>query len=241
MVNLLDLTGLIGILSFIMALAAGIFLLYTYRSTKKNQRLIWGIGMISYAIGHLIFAIAIIFELDIVNFELFKFLIWFYINISGAIAMGCMLAGVLPFFFEDNKFINYGLPISYTVGYFLGTTLFAYILPGANPLNIINLEYQILNPGIYISINNPTFQYSNMSWFAVEWLIPASFVIGLLFLQHYRQRQAQPSLFIAIHFIGYALLLFIWPITDLKLIFYAARCAISGFLLYGFYIMAKKE
>ncbi|MFX0095600.1 MAG: hypothetical protein ACFFBD_27935 [Candidatus Hodarchaeota archaeon] len=238
MVNLLEPTGLIGLLSFLMALGAGIFLLYTYMNTKKLQRLIWGIGMVAYASGHLIFAIAVLFEIRATDFEFFKFLIWFYINISGAITMGCMLAGVLPFFFEDNKVINWGLPVLYALGYFLGTTLFGYILPGNTPLNFINLEFMIMQT------QYPTdsyFQYANMSWFAVEWLIPASFAIGFLFLQHYRQREAQPSLFIAIHFIGYALLLFIWPFTELKLIFYASRCAISALLLYGFWLMTKKD
>lgn len=152
--------------------------------------------------------------------------------------MGCMLVGVLPIFFKEKNLYSFGISIAYTIGYFLGTTLYGFILPGDTPLNFINLKYLLLTA----TYTNPSlFQYDNMSWFAVEWLIPASFIIGLLFFQHYKKKEANPSLFIAIHFIGYALLLFIWPFEELKLVFYETRAFLSFILLYGFSLLSRKQ
>ena len=64
--------------------------------------------------------------------------------------------------------------------------------------------------------------------------------IAFLFFMHYRETKALSSLLIGVHFLGYVLLLFIWPLEDFKLAFYAGRTIITTIMAIGFIDLIRR-
>ncbi|MHA2369627.1 MAG: hypothetical protein ACXADX_12480 [Candidatus Hodarchaeales archaeon] len=187
-------------------------LLYDWNRTGKRQRLEWGIGIVAYAIGHFI-----------------VFLIYWFI-LSGNELL--ITKDTLDFWDEKNEYV-YGLPALFAAIYFGGTTLYAYFLPDDTPFKFINLGGSVLDTHEYT-------QYDNMSWYVIECLFPVSLLIGILFLMHYRDSEMISSLLIAIHFLGYCVLLVLWPFEDFKLTFYAGRTVITTIMAIGFIDLMRK-
>ena len=79
-----------------------------------------------------------------------------------------------------------------------------------------------------------------MSWWVVELLIPASFFIGIIFLRHYKISGTTWGLLIGLSFVIYAIILFIWPIAELKPLFYIVRTISVGFLSLGGILLARE-
>ncbi len=226
--------------SSVAILSAGV-LGFDWKRTRKRQRMEWSIAMFSYAIGHFIVFLIywyilsgnklIITGKDLEFWDV-KTWVWIYINLSGALTMALILKGLLPLFTEKQLYKN-GAPILFALIYFIGTTAYAFFLEDDNPLKFIML-------GKLVDDSKKYTQYNNMSWWAVECLIPISFLIGVLFFLHYRDSEMLSSLLISIHFLGYALLLFIWPFEDLKLQFYVGRTIITTILTLGFIDLMRK-
>lgn len=219
---------------------AGI-LLYDWNRTKKSQRLDWGIGMFTYAMGHFIvfliywFIVSgneFIITAETLDFWDVKTWVWVYVNLGGAITMALIMKGLLPLFTEKNEYI-FGLPVLFAAIYFVGTTAFGFFLADDTPVKFVNLGALALETHDYT-------QYDNMSWYVIECLFPVSLLIGILFLMHYRESEMISSLLIAIHFLAYCGLLIIWPFEDFKLAFYAGRTVITTIMALGFIDLIRK-
>ncbi len=223
-----DLIAVASLLSSIVAFVVSSLLLYDWKRTEKQQRLEWGIGMFTYAIGH--FIVFILYSLIIPEGNDVQPLLWIYVNLGGAITMALILKGILPLFTEKPTYI-YGIPIGYALLYGVGSYLYAFVLPEDTLLNFIMLGELL---------DKPYTQNNNMSWYVVELLIPASFVLAFLFIMHFRETQALSSLLISIHFFGYALLLFVWPFDDFKLLFYSGRTLITTIMALGFVDLIRR-
>ncbi|MFX0117004.1 MAG: hypothetical protein ACFFB3_20830 [Candidatus Hodarchaeota archaeon] len=226
--------------SSVAAFMAGI-LIYDWNRTEKHQRLEWGIGMVTYSIGHfIVFMIywfilsgnELIITAETLDFWDVKTWVWVYVNLGGAITMALIMKGLLPLFTKKSKYV-YGIPALFASLYFVGTTAYAYILPNDSSFKFVNLGASMLDTHDYT-------QYDNMSWYLIELLFPVSLFIGILFLMHYRDSEMISSLLIAIHFLGYCLLLIIWPFEDFKLAFYAGRTVITTIMAIGFIDLIRK-
>ncbi|MFW9995552.1 MAG: hypothetical protein ACFFD4_26175 [Candidatus Odinarchaeota archaeon] len=223
-----DLIAIASLISSLVALAVSGLLIYDWNRTKKQQRLEWGIGMFTYAIGHLIVCLMYLGSPSILPANVLW--LWIYVNLGGAITMALILKGLLPLFTEKQMYV-YGVPIGFALIYGLGSFMYGFILPADNPINFIML-------GSFLGTDFS--QIANMSWWVVECLIPASFVIGFLFIMHYKESKMVSSLLISVHFIGYMLLLFIWPFSEFKLLFYTGRTVITTILAVGFIDLIRR-
>lgn len=248
MADITPFIALASLISSILSFVVSGVLLYDWKRTRKQQRLEWGVGMLTYAMGHFIFFLmnTITSDLRFILLEqpfceYVKILpgcsphvemlwLWIYINLGGAITMSLFLKGLLPLFTQKSAYI-YGIPISFALIYGIGSFLYGFILPPGTPLNFIMLG---------TILNQDFSQKANMSWFIVECLIPVSFIIGFLFIMHYKETKARPSLLISMHFFGYTLLLFIWPFSNMKLLFYVSRTVITTILAIGFIDLIRR-
>jgi len=252
---------LASLISSIVAFTVSCILIYDWKKTRKQQRLEWGIGMLTYAMGHFIFFLMKVITEDtpllVGNlcdyFPLFPgcpdvyiLWLWIYINLGGAITMALILKGILPIFTNKSLYI-YGIPIGFALIYGIGSFLYGFVfdviwnLPEDNIFELVMLGQFF--PG---DLHQDPSNIANMSWFIVECLIIVSFIIGFLFIMHYKELKkeglkARPSLLISIHFFGYTLLLFIWPFGSLEeigpifhLLFYSGRTIITTILAIGF-------
>jgi hypothetical protein len=214
-----------AIISAIISYLTGLIFFVSYVKDKKINRLIWGIAFILYAIGHTIMGVIAGIDLSLSNPSAFLIFMWIYVNLGGAGTTGLILYSTFPFFTEKSKIreLITGIFVAFYTG---GSALFAFVLPDENPLAIIN----------------PTThsQLGNMSWWVVELLIPASFFIGIIFLRHYKISGTTWGLLIGLSFIIYAIILFVWPIPELKPLFYIVRTISVGFLSLGGIMLARE-
>ncbi len=205
--------------SSFMAYIAAFTLFHDYYYTRESPRLEWGMGMIAYATGHLILgSMGFIIESS-------DFFFYLYITISGAISMGFMLFGTLILFFAERNRARV-IASSYGLFYFLGMIFFAWIDPSVLPVT----------PVLFGEVTNRMMA----SWFVVETLIPVSFLIAYIMYINLKQTKNISSLWISLHFFLYALLLFIWPFEDLKVLFYVGRALTTGTILVGVRELRRK-
>lgn len=223
-IDIMALIFVTSIISAIISYLAGMVFFLSYAKEKKSNRLIWGLAFILYAIGHTIMGVVAAINLPAIDMEAYKLWIWVYVNVSGAGTTGLILYSTVPFVTEKQKIRE--LLTGIFMGLYVGVSaLFAFVLPDENALAFIN-------PVAHT-------QYNNMSWWVVECLIPASFFIGIVFIRHFKVSGTVWGLLIGLSFIIYAIILFIWPITDLKPIFYIVRCISVGFLCIGGILLAR--
>lgn len=210
-----------ALISAIISYITGIIFSITYVKDKKPNRLVWGIAFVLYAIGHTITSFIAMLTFDA---ETTKFLLWLYVNLSGAGTTGLILFSTIPFITEKANikilvtFIFMGL-------YIIGSAIFAFILPDENP-------FAFINPTTHT-------QTANMSWWVVELLIPASLFIGIVFIRHYKISGTLWGLLIGLSFLIYGIILFIWPIPEMKPTFYTIRCISVGLLGIGGVLLAR--
>ncbi|MCK4848503.1 MAG: hypothetical protein KAT16_05740 [Candidatus Heimdallarchaeota archaeon] len=253
--------ALASLISSILSLAVSVLLIYDWKNTRKQQRLEWGVGMLTYALGHFIFFLMNFIteqtEVPFLGEPLCTYLaifpgcpnvsllwLWVYINLGGAITIPLMLKGLLPFFTEKSRYI-YGIPISFALIYGIGSFWYGLVGKAVEEPSIFMLgKYLGHIPETVYEI-----QKANMSWFIAICLIPVSFVIGFLFFMHYRELKKEelkgrPSLLISMHWFGYALILFIWPfgIVDpiFYLLFYSLRTILTAIMAIGFVDLIRR-
>ncbi len=196
----------------------------SYNKEHKSNRLIWCFAFVLYAIGHTIVAVITAMELPSTD-PSYLLLMWLYVNLGGAGTTGLILFSTFSFITEK-PYIREVLTGMFAFLYVVGSAFFAFMLPDENPLAFIN-------PG------TPS-QLGNMSWWVVECLIPVSFFIGIIFLKYFINSKNVWALFVSISFIIYAIILFIWPIPDLKPVFYIIRAASVGFLCIGGILLSRE-
>ena len=223
MVDLLLLTT--SLISAIISYLAGLVFFILYLKEHKSNRFVWGIAFILYAIGHTI--VAVITAMELPSSEpSYLIAMWIYVNVSGAGTTGLILYSTFPFITE-NKMIKYLITSLFAALYIIGSLLLAFVLPANNPLAITNLS------GNYSHLNN-------MSWWVVECLIPVSFLIGIIFIRHFKISGSKWGLLIGLSLIIYAIILFIWPIAELKPLFYVIRTISVGLLGIGGVLLARE-
>ena len=207
-----------SIFSAVISYIAGIVFFLSYAKEKKSNRFVWGLAFILYALGHTIMGVIAAIDLASIDVEAYKLWIWIYINIGGAGTTGLILYSTVPFVTEKPKIRE--LLTGIFMGLYVGVSaLFAFVLPDENLLAFIN-------PVAHT-------QYNNMNWWVVECLIPASFFIGFVFIRHFKVSGTVWGLLIGLSFVIYAIILFVWPITELKPVFYIFRCVSVGLLCIG--------
>ena len=223
MINALLLTT--SLISAIISYLTGLVFLILFLKEHKSNRFIWGIAFILYAIGHTIVAVITAMELPSTDLS-FLIAMWIYVNVAGAGTTGLILYSTFPFVTE-NKMIKNLITGIFVMLYVVGSLILAFVLPANNPLAMVNLS------GVYSQLNN-------MSWWVVECLIPVSFFIGIVFIRHFKISGAIWGLLIGLSFIIYAIVLFIWPIPELKPIFYIIRTISVGLLGIGGVLLARE-
>ena len=205
--------------SSFMALIASFTLFHDYYYTREYPRFEWGLGMLAYAIGHLVIgSMGFIIEAS-------DFFFYSYLTISGAISMSLMLVGTLILFLA-NKDHAILIASCYGLFYFIGMVFFAWIDPSILPIT----------PVLFGEVTNRTMT----SWFVVETIIPISILIAYIMYIDLKQTKCISSFWISLHFFLYALLLFIWPFEELKLIFYIGRALTTGTILVGVRELRRK-
>ena len=212
-----------SLISALISYLTGLVFFISFLKERKYNRFIWGIAFILYAIGHTIQAVIALITIDTASYVTWM---WIYVNLAGAGTTGLILYSTFPFVTE-NKMIKYLITGIFFILYIVGSLMLAFVLPANNPLAIVNLS------GIYSQLNN-------MSWWVVEILIPASFFIGIVFIGHYKTSGTLWGLLIGLSFIIYAIILFIWPIPELKPIFYIIRTISVGLLGIGGVLLARE-
>jgi len=224
-IDIMALIFVTSIISAVISYIAGTVFFLSYAKEKKSNRFIWGLAFILYALGHTIMGVVAAINLPAIDMEAYKLWIWIYVNIGGAGTTGLILYSTVPFVTEKPKIRE--LLFAIFMGLYVGVSaLFAFVLPDENALAFIN-------PVAHT-------QYNNMSWWVVECLIPVSFFIGIVFIRHFKISGTVWGLLIGLSFIIYAIILFIWPITDLKPVFYIVRCVSVGLLCIGGILLAKE-
>ncbi|TXT57821.1 MAG: membrane protein of unknown function [Candidatus Thorarchaeota archaeon] len=221
MVDLIQFTA--SIISAMVSIIAGGIFFNAYSKEKKTARLLWAIAFLLYAIGHIVNAGVVGLEIPATSEE-GTFLLWFYVALSGAGTTGIVLYATVPFL-TRKAYVREILTLLFVGAYLIGSALFAFVLPDEN-------LFAFINPATHV-------QVLNMSWWVVELLIPASFFIGIVFLRHYSISKTQWGLWIGLSFLIYAIILFIWPIADLKWLFYIIRTVSVAFLGYGGILLAR--
>ncbi|MHA1150314.1 MAG: hypothetical protein ACTSR8_18970 [Promethearchaeota archaeon] len=213
-----------SIISASISYVAAIIFTILFAKEQKTNRLIYGLAFLLYGLGHTIQAvIAMIIVQDPAAYTMWM---WIYVNLGGAGTTGLVLYSTFPFV-TDKKYIRELVTSTFILLYVIGSAFFAFILPSENPLTI----FLIMKTGS---------QLGNMSWWVVECLIPVSFYIGFVFVRHYKMSGSVWGLFIGLSFIIYAIILFIWPIPNLKPIFYIFRTISVSLLCAGGIILAKE-
>lgn len=223
MVDVLLLTT--SLISALISYLTALVFFISFLKEHKSNRFIWGIAFILYAIGHTIVAVITAMELRSTE-PSYLIAMWIYVNVAGAGTTGLILYSTFPFVTE-NKMIKYLITAIFFILYIVGSLILAFVLPANNPLAVVNLS------GIYSQLNN-------MSWWVVEILIPASFFIGFVFIRHYKTSGTLWGLLIGLSFVIYAIILFIWPIPELKPIFYIIRTISVGLLGIGGVLLARE-
>jgi len=221
MVHVLLLTT--SLISALISYLTGLVFFISFLKEHKSNRFIWGIAFILYAIGHTIQAVIALITIDAASYVTWM---WIYVNLGGAGTTGLVFYSTIPFITEK-KYIR-----EIATGIFMGlyiivSFLLAFVLPPENPL-------------VFLLIGKTGTQLGNMSWWVVECLIPVSFFIGFVFLRHYKTSGTVWGLLIGLSFIIYAIILFIWPIPELKPIFYIIRTISVGLLGIGGVLLARE-
>lgn len=211
-----------ALISAIISYLTGVVFLISYLKEHKFNRFLWCIAFILYAIGHTIAAVCATLSLDSQTYLL---AMWVYVNLSGAGTTGLILYSTFPFITENLKLKVLITGLFFTL-YVIGSALLAFVLPAENPLAVVN--------------PTPHTPLSNMSWWVVELLIPVSFFIGIGFFRHYNISGSTWGLLIGLSFIIYAIILFIWPIPELKPIFYIIRTISVALLSIGGIMLARE-
>lgn len=223
MINIILLTT--SLISALISYLTALVFFISFLKERKFNRFIWGIAFILYAIGHTIVAVITAMGLSSTE-QSYLIAMWIYVNVAGAGTTGLILYSTFPFVTE-NKMIKYLVTGIFFILYIVGSLILAFVLPANNPLAIVNLS------GIYSQLNN-------MSWWVVEILIPVSFFIGIVFIKHYKTTGTLWGLLIGLSFVIYAIILFIWPIPELKPTFYIIRTISVGLLGIGGVLLARE-
>ncbi len=213
-----------ALISAIISYFTGLVFLRSFLKERKINRAIWCIAFILYAIGHTIVAIITAMELPPTD-PSYLFLMWLYVNLAGAGTTGLILYSTFPFITEK-KYLKEAVTSIFAFLYVVGSALYAFVFPGENPLAFVN-------PGTHS-------QLGNMSWWVVECLIPVSFFVGIMFLKYYKSSKNTWAIFTGLSLVIYAIILFIWPIPDLKPTFYIIRCISVGFLCIGGILLSRE-
>lgn len=213
-----------SIISAICAYLAALVFIIAYSKEKKTNRLIYSIAFILYALGHTIVGVITAMELSSSSFD-YLFWMWTYVNLAGAGTTGLVLYTTFPFFTEK-KYLREVITGLFFLLYVGGSALYAFVLPGENPLAFIN-------PVTHIPL-------LNMSWWVVECLIPVSFFVGIIFIRHFKTSGTLWGLLIGLSFVIYAIILFIWPIPEMKPIFYVVRTGSVALLSIGGFLLARE-
>ena len=208
-------------------LTAGVFFI-SFLKEHKSNRFLYAIAFILYAIGHTIQAGIAIIDLDPQSQD-YVVAMWIYVNLGGAGTTGLILYSTFPFFTEKSKIREIVTAIFIGL-YVIGSALLAFILPTKNPLTLLLLNELMSNQS----------QLTNMSWWVVELLIVVSFFIGIVFLRHFKISGRIWGFLIGLSFIIYAIVLFIWPIPELKPLFYIIRTISVGFLSIGGILLSRE-
>jgi len=211
-----------ALISAIISYLTGVVFFISYLKEHKFNRFLWCIAFILYAIGHTIAAVCATLSLDSQTYLL---AMWIYVNLSGAGTTGLVLYSTFPFFTE-RSYLRELITGIFVALYVIGSSLLAFILPAESPLAFVN-------PTTHTPL-------SNMSWWVVELLIPVSFFIGFIFIKHYKISGSIWGLLIGLSFIIYAIILFIWPIPELKPIFYIIRTISVALLCIGGVLLARE-
>ncbi len=213
-----------SLISAIVAYTTGAIFLMAYTREKKTPRLLWGLAFILYALGHTIVVTITLMEIPLTD-PLYLSATWLYINLSGAGTTGLILFATVPFVIK-RPMIREILTLLFVGLYVIGSAAFGFFLPGDTPLAIIN-------PATHTPL-------MNMSYWVIELLIPVSFFIGLVFIRQFTTSGSKWAVFIGCSMIIYALDLFIWPIPELKWLFYIIRTFSVLLLGVGGYLLAKE-
>ncbi|NWF94802.1 MAG: hypothetical protein HXY34_01535 [Candidatus Thorarchaeota archaeon] len=213
-----------SLISAIVAYLAGVIFVTAYRRERKSSRLLWGLAFILYALGHTIVVITTSMEIGPTN-PIYITTTWLYINLSGAGTTGLVLFATMTFVVKK-AMVREIVTAIFVALYVIGSAAFGFFLPGDTPL-------AVFNPSTHT-------QLLNMSYWVIELLIPVSFFIGLVFLRHFTTSGSRWAVLIGLSFLVYALVLFIWPIQDLKWLFYIIRTVSVGLLGLGGYLLAKE-
>ncbi len=213
-----------SLISALVAYLAGSIFIIAYKRGRKTSRLLWGIAFILYAMGHTI--MMGITAMGVTPTDPFYIpATWVYINLSGAGTTGIVLFVTLNLL-TKRSMIPEIITLVFALLYVVGSAAFGFFLPGDTPLAIIN-------PTTHTPL-------MNMSYWVIELLIPVSFFIGYVFTHHYYTSGSKWALLIGLSFLIYALDLFIWPIPELKWIFYIIRTFSVLLLGIGGYLLAKE-
>jgi len=206
------------------AVLAGLAFVLAYMEEKKRTRIMWGMAFILYAIGHLINSWLVFNEIPVTS-PLGTFAMWVYVNFGGTGTVGLILFATVPFL-TKKSYAREIITMAYVIPYVVGTTMFAFFLPDNTP-------WAFFNPQEHVQVNN-------MSWWVVVVLVPFVLVIGTVFLNHYRVTGQTWSVLIGVSFVLYAAILFIWPVPELKWLFYTLRTFSVTMLGVGGVLLAKE-
>ncbi len=206
------------------AVLAGLSFVYAFHRDPKPRRLMWALAFILYAAGHFINSYIVFNEIDIAG-PLGTLLMWIYVNFGGTGTIGLLLYATVPFV-TKRQYVREIFTALYVFPYFIGTTLFAFVLPGDTPL-------AFFNPQEHLPVHN-------MSWWVVICIVPFSAFLGIVFLRHYRVTGLMWAILIGSSFIGYAIILFIWPVVELKPLFYVLRTITVLMLGAGGYLLSRE-
>ncbi len=187
-----------------------------YYKSKKRTRFLWGVAFLLYAAGHIINAWIVFTEIS-PETGIGLFAMWCYVNLGGAGTVGLVLFATVSII-KKRTYHRWVITLAFMVIYSAGTTLFGLILPADTP-------YALFNPVVHT-------QLSNMSWWVVVSLDPVVIVISIVFLNNYRVTGQGWSFWIGLSFLMYFFILIIWPITELKPLFYTLR-TLSVLMLAG--------
>ncbi len=195
--------------------------LRVYFQEHKSTRLLWALAYFLYACGHTIVSLI---SLDIIVGDAVLLWMWIYVNLGGSGTVGLILFTMFPFL-TNRQHMREVIVLIFVILYSIGTALYAFVIP-------VDSIYAIINPFDKTHLNN-------MSWWVVIMVIPASFLVSYIFLNHYRVTRTNWGLFIGISFFMYAFILFIWPIQELKPLFYILRTVSVGLLGVGGILLAR--
>ncbi len=203
-----------SLLSALVASGVGIIFIESYIETTRRMRLLWGVAFLSYAVGHFINSWLVLFEIPI-DSGIGLTAMWVYVNFGGTGTLGFLLFATITLL-KKQHYLRWVVSLSFMAVYSASTALFAFVLPGDTPL-------AFFNPTIHNNINN-------MSWLVSILVVPVALFIGVVFLNHYRITGLSWAEWIGLSFIIYTILMFIWPVIELKSLFYILR-TVSVFLL----------